>query len=771
MNDQLRLYLASSWVLLAISLAGRPSFGGEMPPSADQAGGQQASSNRPEFLTNSLGMIFRLIKPGSFIMGVDGGDGTETDQYPAHRVDITRGFYLETQEVSPSAYEQSGLPGSTSDISWLNADAFARWLSKRDGHDYRLPTEAEWNYAYDKGIIKNMDSREWMNDWHFPYFNDHLVDPTGPSTGLVKVIRDDGTNRYSLPVNATQEKYGFPPVAFRLVLVVDRATNSPWMDPLPFPFAAVIQSTLPALQGPDPRQPYFTVDAALTIPPDDDVSHNGPKAGVDRSDYDHNHSPGMTVMPNGDVVAIWFSGPRGSEYGKDVRFIWSRLRFGSVQWDMPTIFYKIKNYNDESPLLWTDTRDKKTVWLIGGNRDLLNGKVAFKVGRTTDNGATWDFRIPESMVMKNKGEVSGQPITSMFRGPTPTGPDLYFAMDGGGAHSFLWKSRDNGLAWTQTSGLTTSGRHSTIVPLKDGRLLSIGGKKANIDGKQPKCYSSDWGASWSAKKPTPFSPLASNQRPDLIRLASGRLFYVGDSQPKNKDGPGVTVALSSDEGQTWVTKQLPVTRPHEKDKKAGTAGYVTAAQGPNGVVHILTTMTKPSLHYELNEAWILSPNAGDLSPETTGGQVKQYSENYPDGKLHAKWSARITAEGRYLLDGSKTTYYPDGRLESQSSFANGRPLSQTYWSPAGVKLWTWTWDNSDDTATWTQYWANGNQKLVSHWRTDPMLKTTQGERHILCRIADGPATMFNPDGSVKETCTFKMGCIGDKGSCLRGGWY
>jgi BNR repeat-like domain len=409
------------------------------------------------------------------------------------------------------------------------------------------------------------------------------------------------------------------------------------------------------------------------------------------------------------------------------------------------------------------------VWLIGGNRDLLNDKVVFKVGKTTDNGATWDFRIPESMTVK--GEVSGQPVNSMFRGPFPTGSDLYFAMDGDGSHSLLWRSSDNGLNWTDTGGRTTSGRHSTIVVLKDGRLLSIGGKTADIDGKQPKCYSSDWGASWSDKEPTPFSPLGSNQRPDLIRLVSGRLFYVGDSQPRKKDGPGVTVALSSDEGQTWVTKQLPATRPHETDKKAGTAGYATAAQGPNGLIHILTTMTKPSLHYELNEAWILSSSAGDMHPETTGGQVKQYSENYPNGKLHAKWSARITPEGRYLLDGNETTYYPDGRMESQSSFASGHAVTHTYWSPAGVKLWTWTYDISNNTAAWTQYWANGNKKVVSNWLTYPALKTNQGERKIPCRIANGLATLYNMDGSVQETNTFNMGCIGDEGSCLRGGWY
>jgi hypothetical protein len=759
MRNQNRLLLRATVVVLGLFFAGCLAATAETNAAT-------ATALSIDF-TNSLGLTFKRIAPGGFTMGMDGGKGTETDQYPAHPVDITKPFYIQTEKVSQAAYDQSRLPGSAADVSWLNADAFAKWLSKREGRTYRLPTEAEWNYVLDKELVPGLNTREWMNDWHFPYFDDHRIDPTGPATGFLKVIRADPTNRYSLPVNASNAKYGFAPIGFRLVLVTEPVTHPTWVDPLPFPFAAVKQSTAPALQGPDPNTPYFTVRAALTIPPDENEAHDGPKAGVDASCYEHNHSPGFTIMPNGDVVAVWFSGL--GEYGPQVRFIWSRLRFGSEQWDMPTILYKAKGYNDESPLLWTDTRDKNTVWLIGGSRDPLNGKVVFKVGRSTDNGATWDFKIPESMAIQ--GKSSAQPVNSMFRGPSPTGNDLYFAMDGGGADGLLWKSIDNGLNWVDTGGRTTAGRHPTIVPLKDGRLLNIGGKQVNIDGKQPKCYSSDWGASWSAKEPTPFSPLGGNQRPDLLRLASGRLFYVSDSQQKGKDGPGVTVAFSSDEGQTWISKQLPVTRPHTSDKKAGTAGYVTAAQGPNGVIHILTTLTKPSLHYELNEAWILSSAAGDLQPETIGGKVQQYSEKYPSGKLRATWSARITPGGRYLLDGNETTDYPDGKKESESTYANGRPVTQTYWSRSGVKLWTWTYDNKNNTAVWTQFWANGKKKVVSTWVTNLKLKTNQGERAFFSKFAQGPATLYNMDGSVKETNTFNMGCLGEAGSGLRGGWY
>jgi hypothetical protein len=89
-------------------------------------------------------------------------------------------------------------------------------------------------------------------------------------------------------------------------------------------------------------------------------------------------------------------------------------------------------------------------------------------------------------------------------------------------------------------------------------------------------------------------------------------------------------------------------------------GYATVRQAPNGVIHVLATNT-PLLHYEFNEAWITTPSAGDIAPETTGGTVQSYSETYPGGAPKATWSARITPGGRYLLDGLETHYYENGR--------------------------------------------------------------------------------------------------------------
>ena len=141
-------------------------------------------------ITNSLGMKFTLIKAGDFLMGSpdtdkDAGD----DEKPQHRVRITRPFYLGVHEVTrgqfrrfvdDSGYQteaekdgKGGLgwneaakkleqnprytwlnPGFEQtdlhpvvDVSWNDAVAFAGWLGRKEGKTYRLPTEAEWEYA------------------------------------------------------------------------------------------------------------------------------------------------------------------------------------------------------------------------------------------------------------------------------------------------------------------------------------------------------------------------------------------------------------------------------------------------------------------------------------------------------------------------------------------------------------------------------------------------------------------------------------------------
>jgi hypothetical protein len=604
-------------------------------------------------------------------------------------------------------------------------------LSNAEGKTYRLPTEAEWEFVYENPWgVQDMSDREWVQDWHRTYINDGQVDPVGPPTGMLKVIRGDGQDRETLPPDATSF-WNLDPVAFRVVMQSSPRVV-PYVAPPVFTQAAVKQSTAPALQGPDPNIPYFTVRFAMPIPPDN-IHKDGALAGVCQSVGRHNHSPAFEILPNGDALAVWFSAPYGED-DDDVRFVQSRLRYGSDMWDMPELFYDFKHKNDQSVMMWTEG---STIHFFGGGEMAEKQVIPFKTGTSTDNGATWDVRLP--IITAGPGSFYPQPCQNAFRAPNG---DIYFAMDGDGPESFLWKSTDNKITWEDMWG-RTNGRHSTVVPLDDvGTILSLGGKNSEIDGWMPMCKSYNWGASWVDPNTTPFSPLGSNQRPCVIRLADGNLAFCADAQHKDDYKPpgssydyGCIVAISKNNGESWIIKNLPVTLPHESDQDYGTLGYSTIRQAPNGTIHILTTMTHPCLHYELNEKWIHSEE-GDIPPETTGGTVNDYNEFYPTGALRAAWSARTCTNGRYLLHGTETLYYENGVKEYECTYNNGRKTgTETCWAPSGVKLWSWEHDDVTYTSVWTHWWSNGLKRIESRWFTYPQA------RDLFTRQFSGMAAM------------------------------
>ncbi|MHC4526409.1 MAG: SUMF1/EgtB/PvdO family nonheme iron enzyme, partial [Planctomycetota bacterium] len=714
--------------------------------------------------TNSLGMEFVLIMPGSFTMGEgdghriqDSGD-LDYDEQPAHTVTISKPSYMLKNKVSQAHYDLSGLSGSVSDISWDDANAFAAWLSQLEGRDYHLPTEAQWEYVYENpGAVQSMSGREWADDWHGLYPHDDVTDPEGPVKGVLKVIRGNGRDRWTLPTNATYQPWQLGeagPCTFRIVMEHD-PPDSAHVMPGPFCQAAIKQSTAPALQGPDPAVPYFTVRFSMPIPPDNIEDGVASMLGSDPATMHHSHSPGFEVLPNGDALAVWFTA-HGSEYAPDVRFVQARLRYGSDQWDMPELFWDMKGMNDESGLLWTE--HDGTVHFFGGGRIDNSDRRPFVMAVSTDSGATWNLKRPYFPVPAVN--FTAQPCQNAWRQNATT---IYMVTDGDGSNSIVWRSTDNGVTWYDMGG-RTNGRHSTIVTIGgSGTLLSYGGKNSSISGFMPWNRSYNWGASWPDDGPTVFSPLGSNQRPCLIRLANGKLAFCCDAQHRdNYQPPGVAydygclVAISDDDGASWHIKNLPVTLPHESDVDYGTLGYSTIRQAPSGVIHILTTMTHPCLHYELNEAWIYSGDS-DIPPETTGGTVNQYSEYYPGGALKATWSARTCPNGRYLLHGTETSYYEDGTKEYQCTYENGRKVgTEIFWAPVGTKVWSWGYDSINDTAAWNHYWSTGYKRIQSSWDTYPQPRDLPS-RSFSGKVADGYAYHWDQCGQAQEAWYFEDG--------------
>lgn len=777
----------------------------------------------PAVLTNSIGMELVRIEAGTFWMGclnptplselrpsfdrvpyVWNGDW---DEHPAHEVTIPRVFHMGATEVTveqfrkfrPDFPETDTYAPFVSGVSWDEAASFCRWLSEREGKVYRLPTEAEWEYACRAGSTTwffsgeklpagrdvpngwgleglHAPPLEWCSDWHGIYPDTPQMDPVGPASGVARVLRGGGLDAPKVPYylrSANRAGYApdFPsgapatsdakdrrrfPAGFRVVLGT-LSTTPPRVVPPPFVRDCVSQVTTVAVRGPDPKRPYFRKRPLHPVPPE-----NLPKgkrrravqaAGLHPALLDHQHSPAMEILANGDVLAVYYTSDHENEGGPEVALMGSRLRFGAEAWDLPDLLIDFPDSNDHAPLLWNDAGAVRLFW---GNRS-LPGAAPFNEWVSQDHGAT--FSPVKFPTVRGRYGADRQPVNTAFRDAAGT---QYFGMDAGG--TMLWASSDNGATWFDPGG-HTRGRHTTFAPLPDGRILGIGGKDAELEETNPRAVSSDGGKSWEHST-TPFPPLGSNQRPSLLRLQSGRLLFATDFQDKWGRQParfqrrGAHLAYSEDLGETWTLKRLPGALGHEHAHvfaraKASTIGYSVLRQGPNGLIHLITSVTHPDLHFAFNEAWLLAPEEEETpSPQVTAGEepleVEVFEERYPGGALRARWRGGVRPATGFVLHGLKTFFWESGKKKWEVTYDQGRKVGEEiYWRADGSKRWVWH-HNDDGTSVWTRFWENGERRSQSTWRNfrcEGLARRWSRGGHVVDRIEfhDGMPVGVTPE--------------------------
>jgi formylglycine-generating enzyme required for sulfatase activity len=132
-----------------------------------------SNANLPSAVKNNIGMEMRLIPAGNFMMGSENGNSGEK---PVHRVTINYSFYMGKYEVTQAQWQTvmgnnpSEFKGCdlcpVENVSWDDAQKFIRKLNaQNDGYTYRLPSEAEWEYACRAGTTGdyagNLDSMAW----------------------------------------------------------------------------------------------------------------------------------------------------------------------------------------------------------------------------------------------------------------------------------------------------------------------------------------------------------------------------------------------------------------------------------------------------------------------------------------------------------------------------------------------------------------------------------------------------------------------------------
>ncbi|SFM25279.1 Formylglycine-generating enzyme, required for sulfatase activity, contains SUMF1/FGE domain [Methanolobus profundi] len=127
----------------------------------------------PEQFNNSIGMEFTLIPAGEFYMGTNSTPIVAFDD-PMHKVTIDNAFYMAEYEVTqsqwaaimnddPSYFKGDELP--VEQVSWYDAQEFIERLNEIENTDkYRLPTEAEWEYACRAGTSTDLSFTDEATD-------------------------------------------------------------------------------------------------------------------------------------------------------------------------------------------------------------------------------------------------------------------------------------------------------------------------------------------------------------------------------------------------------------------------------------------------------------------------------------------------------------------------------------------------------------------------------------------------------------------------------
>ena len=296
------LLTAMSVLFMASTLAAQQppnalvALGGLAVATAQEPKGAGSDKQIAVDLGGSVKLKMVLIPSGEFLMGngesakdapayfnkIYGEDRLTAeffkDEYPQHRVRITKPFYLGVYHVTRGQFRQfvadtayktdaetidktkSAAAGKFSwrnasfeqtdehpvvCASWNDAVAFCKWLSGKEGKTYRLPTEAEWEYACRAGTTTRYYSGDdpetvtkvghtapvgklkpnafglydmygnawqWCADWYGAeyYAKSPVDDPTGSDSGVGRVLR--GGSWYYWPrLNRSAMRLSFPP--------------------------------------------------------------------------------------------------------------------------------------------------------------------------------------------------------------------------------------------------------------------------------------------------------------------------------------------------------------------------------------------------------------------------------------------------------------------------------------------------------------------------------------------------------------------------------
>ena len=585
-----------------------------------RAGGQALGATQ-----NTLGMTLISLSAGDFQMGAESGRGC--DEGPVHTVHISGEFAVGECPVTNAQYERfdpehrrfrgkrgvsSGDDEAVTYVSWHDAVAFCTWLSEQEGRPYRLPTEAEWEYACRAGtrtaywtgdglpaeFHRNQPSEgdwsefgtkadadlrekkgtvpvdltvgktpanpwglrdvhgiveEWCHDWYGPYPAEPETDPIGPEDGLSKVTRGGSHDTYVDFLKSAERHAAIP--EDRHWLIGFRVVAGPRPDGTARPAVKLsLNDPTVTVEPPagEPSAAKWTTDATWRSA----NRTSGSSAGA---------SDQKTLRAG--ATAPTRSGDSGSGMPAEQPLFIPPIPF--VRPDSSDTCHSWLHHHHHPSITWCENGDLLACWFntrseIGREMRVLSSRL--RAGRDEWETARLFFDVADRNTSGSTVFHDGLGVLYYFGGVSESSHHRDQCM-------VMARSTDSGRTWTRPRIISsTEDRHKytpldSVIALKDGSLVvavdyAPPGYKANECGAGV-FMSPDGGESWDDR-------ISGKDRPNIRAGGSGGLiagFHTAIVQREdgsllafgrtNADGGLVEIdgrmpqSVSADMGRTW----------------------------------------------------------------------------------------------------------------------------------------------------------------------------------------------------------------------------
>lgn len=560
------------------------------------------------------------IPAGSFYMGGE-GRGEDFDEKPVHKVILTKPFRMGATEVTNAQYEafrpehktlrgKNGLSRSDDEavvfVSHQDAEDFCEWLSRKEGKTYRLPTEAEWEYACRAGTYyafytgdglpsayhKNQQTvreyapvslrvgqtppnafglydmhgnvEEWCLDWYGPYPADPQTDPSGPPAGEYRVTRGGSHN--------TPEKYLRS--ANRLAMIpADKHVLTGFR---------VVQAEYPATTPQTARQRTAVkqtttqqqASANQTAAQQQTVANHATTKHPVIAEQAAAESSSGDIAGRSPVTSFSDAVPLNRQNVAQTPYNWKEA--GKTPVFMPPMIYVVPpacdsdipffRHNHQPAIAWCDNGDLLAIWFSAEEE---NGRgMVVLASRLRAGEAAWDaaslfFKVPDRNMTGSALLNDGQGMLYHLNGVEAAGDWQNLMM-------VMRTSRDNGRTWSPPRIIAPehTKRHQVIagtIRTREGWLVQACDAGPGSHDGAAIHISRDGGETW--QDPWDGAPLPDFRdgatgstiagiHAGIVQLNDGRLMALGRGNSL-RDQAGrwrMPMSISDNEGKTWEYK-------------------------------------------------------------------------------------------------------------------------------------------------------------------------------------------------------------------------